>query len=325
MNRRKFLFLTAGAACIIPCTARAQADDRLPLVAVLEWDAADRVRQAPLRDALRDLGYVEGQNLRIEFHYADSSLERVDALAVDLVKQRPTVLVAFTTPVVRAVKKATSTIPVVGVSADPIAAGIVSNLARPAGNITGVSNMMPDLESKRLELLRELLPGLKRVAFLGSIGDPNTRTFLGEAQHAAAQSGIALEPFLIAGADEIESALGRMADTGIQAVLVQPLFALNPVSAASIADPAIRHRIPAISTLAYFARGGGLMAYGPDSDFGRRTAARYVARILKGAKPADLPIEQPTVFNLTVNMRTAKAIGLAVPESFLLRADEVIE
>ncbi|MFO1126281.1 MAG: ABC transporter substrate-binding protein, partial [Methylocystis sp.] len=200
-----------------------------------------------------------------------------------------------------------------------------SNLARPGGNITGVSNMLPDLESKRLELLRELMPGLKRLAFLGSANDPATRGFVREVQEAATRTGMSVEPVLIAGPDEIDRALAKIANDKVDAVILQPLFTLSPRAAASVAEVAGRLRIPAIASFAHFPRAGGLISYGPPTEFARRAIARYVDRILKGAAAGDLAIEQPTQFELTINLKTAKMLGLTVPPTVLGRADEVID
>jgi putative tryptophan/tyrosine transport system substrate-binding protein len=325
MKRRDFIALLGAAASLFPGIAPAQRSDGLPRVAVLEWESADTDRMAAFDRGLRDLGYVEGRNIRVEYHFANGRGDRADALAAEIVRQSVSVIVAFATPAAIAAKKATATIPIVISSADPIGTGLVSNLARPGGNITGVSNMMPDLESKRLEILRELLPGLKRAAFLGSSQDPAAPRFVAAMQAAAARIDVQVVPVLIAGADEIEGALARMVADKIQAVIVQPLFALNTKSAARVAELAAQYGIPTITTFAHFARSGGLMSYGPQAEFSRYTAARYVDQILKGANPGDLPVEQPTIFEFVMNRKTAALLGLDVPTSILLRADEIIE
>lgn len=325
MRRREFISLLGGATFLLPRIALAQRSDRVPRVVVLDWESSASDRLAPFRQALRDLGYVEGQNILVEYRYAEGRTDRAEALAAEIVRHPVNVIVAFATPAAHAVKNATSTIPIVVATADPIGTGLVSNLARPGGNITGISNMMPDLESKRLELLRELLPGLKRVAFLGSTRDPAARGFVREAQAAAKQAGLLLTPALIADPDEIDGAMTKMVRDKIEAVIVQPLFTLNTKSAARVAELAALHRIPAISNYSHFPKSGGLMSYGPRPDFSRRVAAHYVDRILKGALPGDLPIEQPVQFEFAINLKTAAALGLPVPPLLVTRADEVFE
>ena len=235
------------------------------------------------------------------------------------------VIVAFTTPAARAVKQATSTIPIVASRADPVGTGLVTNLARPDGNITGFSKMMPDLESKRMELLRDLMPGARRLAFLGSTRDPATRNFVRETQAAAARIDASVEPYLIDNADGIDGALAAMSRDKIEAVIVQPLFGLDTRASTRMAELAARHRVPAIGAYMSFPRAGGLLSFGPDQAQAFRTVALYVDRILKGAKPGDLPVAQPTRFEIGINLRTAAALGLTIPQVLLLRADEVIE
>ncbi|MCW5745846.1 MAG: ABC transporter substrate-binding protein [Alphaproteobacteria bacterium] len=325
MRRRQLAVLLVAGLASRAAPVRAQAKPGIPRIGVLDWESPDANRTATFRDALRELGYVEGRNIVIEYSHAEGRTDRADALAAEMVRRPVSIIVAFATPAAAAAKRATSTIPIVVTAADPLGTGLVADMVRPGGNVTGVSNMMPDLESKRLELLRELLPGLQRVAFLGSTRDPATKGFVREAQRAAARSGLRLEPVLIGGAGEIDGALAAMARDKIDAVIVQPLFALNTPAASQLAVLAARHRVPAITNFAFFARSGGLASYGPEASFGRRAAARYVDRILKGARPGDLPVEQPTRFELVINLTAARALGLAIPRSVLARADEVVE
>ena len=324
MIARRHAVVVAVAAALAAQAAAAQVRG-VPRVAVLDWEPAGEERIRPFLETLRELGHVRGETIQVAYVNAGASSERAAAFAAEIVGARFDVIVALTTPAGQAVKQATSTIPIVVAAADPVGAGLVSNLARPGGNITGASNMMPDLESKRIELLRELLPGLSRIAFLGSARDPATQNFVREAQAAATRSGIRLDPVLIADAAEIDGALAAMARDGVGAVLVQPLFALSAQSAAGLAQAAARHRIPAVTHFRHFPQSGGLMSYGPMIDFSQRVAARHVDRILKGARPGDLPIEQPTHFELVLNLRTAAALGLTVPPSLLQRADELID
>jgi putative ABC transport system substrate-binding protein len=326
LGRRELMMLLCGAAISsLPCIAMAQRSTGPPRIAVLDWESSASDRLAPFRKAMRDLGYTESQNISIEYFYAEGRTDRAEALAAEIAKRPVNVIVAFATPAAHAVKKATSTIPIVVATADPVGTGLVSNLARPGGNITGVSNMMPDLESKRLELLRELLPGLKQVAFLGSTRDPAATGFVREAQAAANRLGVQLRPVLIGSPEEIDGALGRMVRDDVEAVIVQPLFALNTSSAARLAQLAALHRLPAITNYAHFPQSGGLMSYGPRADFSRRAAAEYVDRILKGAIPGDLPVQQPVQFQLAINLKAATSLGLKVPPTLLAIADEVVE
>ena len=324
MKRREFITLV-GCAVIAPRVTRAQRLDGLPRVAVLDWEPPETERAAAFMQGLRDFGYIENKNIVVDYHFADGNTARAEALAAEIVKQQVNVIVAFSTPAAHAVKKMTSIIPVVVATADPVGTGLVASLARPGGNVTGVSNMMPDLESKRLELLRELLPNLKRVAFLGSTRDTAALGFVREAQVAARRVGVRLDPVLIETSEEIDGSLAGMVRDKIEAVVVQPLFALNAKAAARVADLAARHQLPAITNFAHFARNGGLISYGPPADFSRRAAALYVDRILKGAKPGDLPVQQPVTFQLVINLRTAATLGITVPPSLVARADEVIE
>ena len=317
--------LVIGSLALFAVVAEAQDRPGAPRVAVLDWESSSTNRLEPFRQGLRDLGYVEGRNIVVDYRYAEQNVDRADALAAEIMQRPVTVIVAFATPAAHAAKKVSSTIPIVFASADPVGTGLVSNLARPGGNLTGVSNMMPDLESKRLELLHEILPNLNNVAFLGSTRDPAARNFVREAQVAAERIGIRFQPVLVGTPEENDGALASIARENVGAVIVQPIFALSSQSAAKVAELASRHRLPAISNYAHFARSGGLLSFGPHADFSLRAAAHYVDKILKGAKPGELPIQQPTKFELVINLKTAKALGLAVPPSLLARADEMIE
>lgn len=312
-------------AALAANVAVAQAQPALPRVGVLDWEPSTSNRMAAFDSALRELGYVDGQNVSLEYHYAEGSVDRADAIATDFARRSVNLIVAFSTPAVVAAKKATVSIPIIITSADPIETGLVTSLVRPGGNITGVSNMMPDLEPKRFGLLRELIPGLQRVAFLGSTRDPAAQSFIGVGRKVAASANLQFSATLVSEPDEIEAALVRLVQDKVEAVIVQPILALNTASAARLAQLSAQHKIPVITNFSYFARAGGLMSYGPNPDFSRRAAARFVDKVLKGAKPGDLPIEQPTKFELLVNLETAKALGITVPTSILLLADEVIE
>jgi putative ABC transport system substrate-binding protein len=324
MKRRDFITLLVSAASGLPLAARAQGTRKVPRIGILDFfpSAASAITLEPFQQGLRELGHVEGQNIFVEYHSAEQRTERAAAIAADLVRREIDIIVAFATPAAHAAKSATSSIPVVIVVADPLATGLVASLARPGGNLTGVSSTSTDLAGKRLELLRELRPGLAQVAYLGAANDPNTRTFLNETQAAADSIRVRVQPLLVTGSEEFEAAFAVMLREGSEGVIVQPLFVGHRGQLAELAE---RHRLPMIVDQAEFAVAGALVAYGVNRRVLFRRPAFYVDRILKGAKPADLPIEQPTRFELTVNLKTAKALGLDIPPTILARADEVLE
>ena len=302
-----------------PITARGEA----PRVGVLMFMTMTRGAQEDFRLGLRDHGYVDGQNVVIEWRSAEGSVERANALAEELVRLRVSVIVVEFTPAAQAAKKATATIPIVLASAgDPVATGLVASLARPGGNVTGFTNLAAELSGKRLELLRQMIPGLARVGSLIHGTDPLDRAFVDETRAAAAQSGIQVRVNAVPGAGDLDAALAGMAKERVAAVIIP---ANLPVPIRQITELALRHRLPSISLLTQFPEAGGLMSYGASvSDIRRRTGA-YVDKLLKGARPGDLPVEQPTKFELVINLKTAKALRLTIPPSLLARADRVIE
>ncbi len=310
-------------APIVTTTVTTAQSERPARVAVLSWfqappaGALDQFRQR-----LAELGHVEGRNIVFEFHSAEERNDRAAAIAADLARRQVDVIVVLATPAAHAVKNATGTIPIVALVADPEATGLVASHARPGGNITGITSASPDLAAKRLELLREIRPQLKRVAFLGSSRDPQTATFLRGTQRAADSLSIELTPILIGGPEDFGVAFAAMADVRVEALIVQPLFFDHREMLAKLA---LTYSLPMISDLRPFAEAGSLLAYGADSRETYRRAAGYIDRVLKGAKPADLPIEQANWLSLAVNLRTAKALGIVVPPAVLQRADEVIE
>jgi putative ABC transport system substrate-binding protein len=286
--------------------------------------ASDDPLAKVLREGLRDLGYVEGQNIVFEHRYVDGKVERLSDLAADLVRMKVDVIVARSTPVVQAVKKTTTTIPVVISVPDSVGSGFVASLARPGGNITGTSSIMPELAGKRLELLREIFPKLSRVAFLAHGGDPSHPRFIKELQDAAESARLQVQPVVVKGPEEFQSAFDSMARERAGAVIVQPLFAGVLGVAGPIAEIAMKNRLPTISDGLRFADAGGMIYYGPDQLALWRTIPIYVDKILKGAKPAELPVEQPSKFELMINLKTAKQIGVTIPPNVLARADRVI-
>ncbi len=324
--RRRVLGLAVSLPFVsIPSRATlAQTAAKAPRIGFLGWYSADAAVRfvEPFRAGLRELNYVEGRNIQVEYHWADANAERAAAIARDLAQRQVDIIVVWATPAAHAVKAATQTIAIVLMVADPLATGLVPNLTRPGGNITGFGSVSTELSGKRLELLTELLPGLRKVAFLGSTLDPNAQTFVRATTAAAANLGIAMQPLLVEGPEGFDGASAAMADAGASAVIVQPIFMDQRVRVAALA---LKHRLPTVSDHREFAQSGGLIAYGASAREQIWRIAYYVDRILKGARPGDLPIEQPTKFELLINLATAKALGLAIPTSILARADEVIE
>jgi putative ABC transport system substrate-binding protein len=322
VTRRHLITLLGGAAAC-PLAARAQQSVRVWRVGYLtpgraEPDPPGGFQMFKLR--LRDLGYVEGQNLLLDVRGADGDFSRLPTLAAELVKMQPDVIVAIASPAVLAAKGATSTIPIVmGPTADPIGSGIIQSLAKPGGNVTGVSLMSPDLTTKTVELLNTLVPSARRIAVLMST-NPMHALQIKQAHTAARVLGLTVVPITAALPSDLDGAFRTM-----QAQNCDGLVVLADPIVRDIPDLAAKARLPTVYQLDRFVRLGGLMSYGPNSlDLFRRIAV-YVDKILKGASPADLPVEQPTKFELLINLKTAKALGLEVPPMLLARADEVIE
>jgi putative ABC transport system substrate-binding protein len=323
MNRRDtVLALLALAAS--PLAAEAQQAGNVWRIGYLSMASRPDERDEAFREQLRSLGYVEGRNLLIEFRWAANNVERLQEFAAELVRLKVDVITAVTSAVGVAAKRATSTIPIVVSSADPVGAGLAASLARPGGNVTGVTGNSTELAGKRLQLLREVVPKATRVAVLIWKNSVTKPLFLGQTQAAAQQTGIALVVQEAGTPDDLAGAFGAMQSERAQALIVQQ-NAFTHEHRKHIADLARMHRLPAM----FESRGpvdtGGFMSYGPNLLAQRRRAAHYVDLILKGAKPADLPIEQPTIYELVVNLNTAKALGLTFPQSVLARADEVIQ
>ena len=279
------------------------------------------------RQGLTDLGWIEGKNIRIEYRYAEGRTERLPDLAAELVRLQVDLIVAVSTPAVRAAKDATTSIPIVIAGAiDPVRLGFVASLARPGGNITGISHSQPELVGKQVEFLRTLLPTLSRVAFLGySSGGRVPRPFIEDMQDAAKRLGIQLQTVVIGSVEEMESAFAALSSERAEALVIQPLFIGGLEQGQRIADLAVTHRLPTISSQGGFAEVGGLLSYGPDPLALLRSAAVFVDKILKGAKPGDLPVEQAMKFELVINLKTAKALDLTIPPILLFQADKVIQ
>lgn len=322
VSRRAWL---AGAATIaVAGGAAAQGVRRTPRVAVLSWySSADAGMVKALVDELARLGWTDGQQLTLEFHWAGGDRARAAFLAQDIARRGVDLIVARATPAALAAKQATATIPIVlAPSADPVATGLVDNLGRPGANVTGITTMSTELAAKRIETLRALIPALARIAFLGATDDPNAPVFARQTDAAAAQAGIASRSLMVAGPDGFDGAFGALAAWGAQAVIAQPIFIEQRDRLAALAR---RHRIALVGDQREFATAGALLAFGANVPAYLRRVARTVDRILKGAKPGDLPIEQPDQFDLAINQSTARALGLEITAALLARADEVIE
>jgi ABC-type uncharacterized transport system substrate-binding protein len=278
-----------------------------------------------LRQGLRDLGYVEGQNLVLESRYAEG-FERLPALAAELVQRHVDVLVASGVPAIRAAQHTTRTIPIVMAgTADPVATGLVASLARPGGNTTGLSFLSAELPGKRLELLKEAVPQSARVAVLAKAAGPSESPRWLNLTGAARALGLHLHVVELRSAEELDTAFVAMTRAGADALLVVADQALMDGLRGQIVDLAAKHRLPAMYDWKMYVDAGGLMSYGPSLSDTFRRAATYVDKILKGAKPADLPVEQPMKFELVINLKTAKALGLTIPPTLLFQADEVIQ
>jgi putative tryptophan/tyrosine transport system substrate-binding protein len=322
MKRREFIGLL-GAAATWPLAARAQPFGKMPRVGVLVAQSAPHPFTEAFRLGMRDLGYSEGRNIAFEWRYADALFSRAVALAAELVQLQVDVIAAHHTPAVKAAMNATRTIPIVMSPAGaPLESGLVESLARPGGNVTGLSSMEAELGGKRLDLLREVIPGLARVAILAAKTDPFTRPFVQDFHNGAARLGLHLHPVMVDGPGEFEGAFAAMSAAGDQAVIIQPLFLPHTVAIVALAA---KHRLAVLSSYRDTTRAGGFISYSADHAAYFQRAAIFVDKILKGAKPADLPVEQPTKFELVVNLKTAKALGLEISATLLARADEVIE
>jgi putative ABC transport system substrate-binding protein len=313
----------AGAIALWPiCQTAAQQPGAVYRIGWLRNGRPPESFVQALREGLRQLGYVEGQNIAIEYGLAESA-ERLPEAAAELVRRKVDVIIASGTPPVPAAKNATTTIPIVFVaSIDPIATGTVASLAHPGGNITGFTLMSAELMGKRLELLRDIVPGLSRVAVLSQTANPGNAEYLRQAELAAPALGLQLQPIAVHGAADFDQAFVQMRGAGALIQLEDVLFTSHRKQLVELAS---RNRLPAMYGFREFADAGGLIAYGPDLSDQYRQAAAYIDKILKGAQPGDLPVQQPTKLPLLINLKTARAIGLNIPQLILARADEVIE
>ncbi len=318
MKRRAFI-AGLGTAVAWPLVAGAQ-QPKLPTVGilVLAVPGSEEFRHL-FPEALRDLGYTDGKNIRFEFR--EGQIDRLPELAAELVRLKVDVIVPWFTQAAAAAKQATREIPIVcAACGDPVGTGLVESLARPGGNVTGISGVVAELSGKLVELIPQILPSAHRIAALANVPDPFSRSFLKQVQDAAQATGTSIEPVMIHTPEELDIAFPMMEKSRPDAIIVQPSL---PIKRA--AELAVSYRIPAFCAWRPFPHDGGLAAYVPaETDMYRRAAA-LVDKVLKGEMPAELPVEQPTKFDLIINLKTAKALGLEIPPSMLARADEVIE
>ena len=325
MRRRKFITLLGGAVTALPFAVRAQ-QPALPVIGLMGADsaAAQSRMTAAFVQRLRELGWTEGRNVIIEYRWAEGNTERFAEIAAEFVQRNVSIILTHNTPPTLAAKHATSTIPIVFATAgDPVETGLVSSLARPGGNITGLSSQTSDIAGKRLELLRQALPGLRRLATISDIGNPWAELQVSKIKDAARTLGIEVTSFEVGRGGEIDSVFDALKGrTDALYVLAVPLLFANRMRIGSLALGA---RLPTVCLVREYVEAGGLMSYGPNWPNMWRRAADLVDKILRGAKPAELPIEQPTEFDLVINLATAKALGLEVPLQLQQIANEVIE
>ena len=326
MKRRTFITLLGGAAVAWPLTARAQQARKVPTVGFLGQSTplGESERAAAFAQRLRELGWVEGRTIAIEYRWAAGRNERLAEIAAEFVQLKMDVIVTGGTPPVLAAMQATSIIPIVFASAgDPVGTGLVASLARPGGNVTGLSVLAVDLASKRLDLLREVVSGFGRLAIMGNVGNPIILNELAELQAAAGRLGLQVDRLEIQRPQDIAPALEAVKGRADAVYVCQDLLTVG--NRMRINTLALGARLPVMHASREHIEAAGLMSYGPNFLDLYRRAGDYVDKILRGAKPGDLPVEQPTKFDLVINLTTARALGLTIPESLLARADEVIE
>ena len=326
MNK-KIHWLALGAMLFALCMpAEAQQSTKIPRIGYLSGSSPSTspARRKAFLQGLRELGYVEGKNIIIEWRFAEEKFDRLPALAAELVRLKVDIIVTAGPQATRPVKQATSTIPIVmAQDPDPIGDGFVASLARPGGNITGLSSLAPELSGKQLELMKEIVPKLSHVAVFGTSINPGNAQNLKEVELAAKAFGVKLQYLDVLSPDDIETAFQAASKPRADAVLMLPGSVLV-LRRAQLTDLAVKSRLPAIYPQTEFTEAGGLMYYGTNTPDLFRRAATYVDKILKGAKPGDLPVEQPTKFEFIINLKAAKQIGLTIPPNVLARADKVI-
>jgi len=329
LTRRATIAGLAGLLVAPKRSAAHQAPAKIPLVGWI-WlagrSAGDSTPAAGFRQGLKELGYIEGQNILVEYRFGEGRRDRSADLVAELVQLRPDVLVAMGDVSARSIKSATTTIPVVSLTGDPVGGGLVASLARPGGNITGVSMMQGEegLAGKRVELLKDALPKATRIGLIFYPENPATTKSFAQAEEVGGRLGLVIRPFPVRDGDEIEAVVSSIAREGVDAVDIEPVapFTNYPQETGELL---LKYRVPAVSELRPIAESGGLMSYGPNLLDATRRLAYFVDRILKGTRPADLPVEQATKLELVVNVKAAQTLGVTIPPLILVRADEVIE
>jgi putative tryptophan/tyrosine transport system substrate-binding protein len=326
LKRRNLIISLLGGAASWPLTTRAQ-HPTLPIIGFLHFGFSDRFafQAAAFAEGLKDVGYVDGQNVAMEYRWAEDRYDRLASLAADLVSRTPDLIAAFGPPCARAAKNATATIPIVfTIGSDPVQDGLVPSLARPGGNITGISMLAVQLVPKRLELLSELIPRARTFAMLANPNNGYSDTMIRDVERAASAKGMQLNVLKAGTEIEIDAAFANLGNLHADGLVIgdDPFFTARREQIVALAS---RYSIPATYQFREFAVAGGLASYGPSLKTATHDSGTYAGRILKGAKPSDLPVAQPTRFELVINVKTAKALGVEVPQTLIARADEVIE
>jgi ABC-type uncharacterized transport system substrate-binding protein len=316
--KRRDVITFLGCTAAWPLAARAQQAERMRRIGLLLVIGPEPL--GPFREALAELGYFEGKNIQIEVRSAQGQDTRLPALATELVSMRVELIVAVQTPAAHAAKNATRDIPIVVMAGDPIATGLVTNLAKPDGNLTGLSATAAEAAAKSLELIREVIPGARRVGVLGNADDPFMKPFFEQIRRGAPGVRLEAHQIIVRSSDELNAAFASLASARADAVVIQGSLPVEPT-----VDLALKYKLPSLSTQRSAVQAGILMSYSASFAERARVITSYVDRILKGAKPANLPVQEPTKYELTINLKTAKALGIEVPPTLLSRADEVIE
>jgi ABC-type uncharacterized transport system substrate-binding protein len=325
MKKKITVLALCALLCALSVSAQAQQPKKVPRIGYLAPGSRSSVSVEAFQQGLRDLGYIKGQNVVIEYRYAEGMADRVPNLAAELVQRKIDVIVVSGTPATQAVKNATKTIPIVMVSVtDPVGTGLVASLAHPGGNVTGLSNLYENLGGKQLELLKEAFPKTSRVAVLWDPANASNALWLGQLKVASSALRVTLQPVEVHVPDDLDPAFAAIKREGAGAFCALANTLVGTYGA-RIIDFAAKSRLPAMYPESRFTNAGGLMSYGANFADLYRRAATYVDKILKGAKPADLPVEQPTKFELVINLKTAKQIGVTIPQSVLYKADKVIK
>ena len=326
MDRRAFLATVGGALLAAPLTATAQPTGKVWRVGWLQPSPPASAGYANFRQAMRELGYVPGENVAFEDRFADGDFARLPGLATELARSNLDVIVAVAPGAIRAARNATRTTPIVMAfsGVDPVKAGFVASLNRPGGNVTGITMLAPELSAKRLDVLKQALPAARRVGVLGYRTNPGTDEQLKAVESAAARAGITVQAIYVQQPERYDDLFAPLGQQRIDAILVLTDTVLAN-DRMEIVQGAMRHRLPAVFDFKESAEAGGIVSYGVSNLGLYRQAARFVDRLFKGAKPAELPVEQPTTFELVINLKTARALGLSIPPALLQRADHVIE